>query len=367
MVTRLSLSASHDRAGVATTVVLVLAMFLASWCSSAVAQDVRDDDARAKTVLAAIRRHGEATKSFIFEWKDTPGAVSDEVTAQVNRLRDKALKSDDPGRREEATTAARIMIQDQQPAAYRLVVDGARMRFEQSGFETSMTEPLIPVPQEIVKTFDGKLGKSLTAKSAGNYPRGRVAKTNETHGLDFVGSLPIVIALRGAEWLDRLTPDRATVSDGDLDNEAMVILTLSANNGRRTYTIWCDPAKDYHVRRIEYAPNPALRSRYDISYSQQESGLWIPTRWHRRMAGPDGTTRLQKTSEVTHYSIGREVSAKEFDLSFPPRTWVKDAVNDRSYILLEDGTQRVVTPAEQEAGLPYEEILRRPGPKVPLY
>jgi hypothetical protein len=237
------------------------------------------------------------------------------------------------------------------------------MRFAPSTFEQSMTDPLIAVPQETVQTFDGKLGKSLTAKSAGRYPRGRVASTDETNGLDFVGALPILLAVRGAVWLDRLAAPRATAVDGVLENDPMVILTLSSEGSDRKYILWCEPAKDYHVRRIEYYASSGLRRRHDISYSHDEkSRLWIPVRWTRTSALPDGGIRVQKTSAVTYYSLGGAIPSEEFDLTFPPGTWVDDEVNNRSYIVLEDGGERVVTPAERAARLGYEELLERsPG------
>lgn len=248
-----------------------------------------------------------------------------------------------------------MVVAMHQDGEYRLLVDGDRMRFDQSKREPALEDPDQLVPQILLAAFDGKITTSAIPKSAGRYPRAYIQPGNQTRGFEFVGSLPIVVALRGAEWL---APYDVTAMSSELNGRRMVRLDLHDPH-RRGYAVWCDPEKDYHAVRIERHSDSRVRSRYEISYERDErSRALVPEKWEISSFNGDGAATRSRTSQVTKYAIGEPIPAEEFEISIPEGAYVRDDVAGEEYIVLKNGEHRIVTPTEQEIGLSYEELMK---------
>lgn len=310
------------------------------------------DEAFKQEILEAMHRRAEFGKSFVFEWKETSSPIDEEV---MKDLLDNIENAAGPEFKALAINRARTVVSIHQGSEYCLVVDGERMRFEEKGRGADISDPTKLVPKWMLAAFDGEICRRVH-DGAGSYPLGSVTEANMTRGFEFVGSQPIVIALDGPNWIK---PYKATATRTTLDGRPMAALRLEQiGNLPRIYTLWCDPQTDYQAHRVEIQSRGSLRSRYEISYKRDErSRQWVPVRWTITSFGRDGTIGQTKTSEVTRYEIGAEIPADEFQVEFSVGTYVRDSVRDEVYIVLEGDVVRMVTEAEQRAGLTYDELM----------
>ena len=69
---------------------------------------------------------------------------------------------------------------------------------------------------------------------------------------------------------------------------------------------------------------------------------------------------------VDDFVFNEHVDPKEFDLEFPPGTWVTELESPTTYIVREGGKRRTITETELRSGNPYENFLKtEPGELAP--
>src|SRR5262249_12474319 len=100
------------------------------------------------------------------------------------------------------------------------------------------------------------------------------------------------------------------------------------------------------------------RLKVDVNYKPDAKAGWVPATWSSVERYPDGALRLTVRATVTDYDINRRLDKSEFDIAFPPGTYVHDDKAGAKFIQKEKGEKREIAPSEMR--LPYEELISTP-------
>jgi hypothetical protein len=126
--------------------------------------------------------------------------------------------------------------------------------------------------------------------------------------------------------------------------------------------IWVDPAKDFVPTRYRAIEGGVTWQWIDITYAADVQHGWIPKFW-KQVVAPSGTIWNTTTLEVVEYKIGADsVSDETFTVQYPPGTWVRDYIHDKSWIVREDGSRRMVLKSED--GKDYKDLIESPTPNL---
>jgi hypothetical protein len=140
-------------------------------------------------------------------------------------------------------------------------------------------------------------------------------------------------------------------------------VVLSGVSGDYRTLFWVDVEKESVPVRWQSIVQGALRIQVDMEYSRDALRGWAPSDWTFSVyAQPEAGQRIGKLKEqgsarVTKYELNTEVAPSEFRFEFPLGTYVVDNRKDECYILRENGTKRLVTQREVNAGYSYEELV----------
>jgi hypothetical protein len=110
--------------------------------------------------------------------------------------------------------------------------------------------------------------------------------------------------------------------------------------------LWVDPRRDDLIvqRLLKSGDKLTVTS---IEYRPDKTAGWVPTRWTVKYTLAGIPQAIWETT-VVDYSINQPIPAGTFDLAFPPRTFVTDAVSNEHYLVRADGSKRPVTNRELE-------------------
>jgi len=86
---------------------------------------------------------------------------------------------------------------------------------------------------------------------------------------------------------------------------------------------------------------------------RQSDENWVPLRWKSSQV-----TGTINGSLVSEFALNGPVDPKEFELEFPPGTWVTETASPTTYIVKEVGKRRAITTNESFSGKKYEDFLR---------
>jgi hypothetical protein len=95
----------------------------------------------------------------------------------------------------------------------------------------------------------------------------------------------------------------------------------------------------------------------EITYEDTDKYGSIPIAWSVKKLERDG--RLNHLSEINvlAYEINPKLPPEEFTIEFPVGTWVTDEMQGIDYIVRPGGKKRLITMAERDAQLTYEQLL----------
>jgi hypothetical protein len=139
---------------------------------------------------------------------------------------------------------------------------------------------------------------------------------------------------------------RVVTTNAIVNNSHYVKIERRSPQGDAYEDLWIDPRRDdLIVQRI-------LKSRdtlavTSIEYRPDKAAGWVPTGWTVR-SNLAGTPQMIWETTVVDSSINQPIPPGTFDLAFPPRTFVMDAVSNEHYLVHADGSKRPVTKKELE-------------------
>jgi hypothetical protein len=242
---------------------------------------------------------------------------------------------------------------------YRLVLDRDKVRIETGHGGTSGS----------IGTFDGTTPKLYYPPWREGTPSGTGVIEKEPGGilkLMMGDHMPITMATRGVSssvfgfTIDQLEPTGARLMiDGSLCRE-YVPKRLDTSAPR----YWLDTGKDYLLRRVLWhwkdSKNLRVAVQFDVKYRRDPTAGWVPASWVSKGFGRDGDQWYTITGEVLSLSINKPQAPEQFDLKFPPGTYVEDHRNEekKEYLVQPDGSLGEL-PKEMKPH-PVDELLK-PG------
>jgi hypothetical protein len=309
------------------------------WVLAAVSNSWGQDAAVDPAVIAAQTRQ-DLVKTLEIQFKRTEviskGAITTFAVAPGKPL---TLKPD-----KETTLESTNLV----------VIDGTKIRVEDN-------HPLPPgaggeiTTRSEVKTFDGLTGAVfLPAGVDGKgYPVAAMSKNDET-GLGSPILIPIGLTFRGLSPLlhsfsiNKVKPTEATFAiDGAQCQEYAV-----TESGAGKASLWLDPSKGYVLRRMQSRNRVGVVDQLEVSYRRHDSFGWVPSSWVHSKRHPDGRTLISTKVEVLTLRLNDPQPAAQFDIRFPPETFVNDfregERNAKYFRVQPDGSMREVSSTGQE-------------------
>jgi hypothetical protein len=227
----------------------------------------------------------------------------------------------------------------------RLVFDRDKFRIETSQ-PISMPDTGYVGKREILGSFDGTTPKLFfphgTVESAGG-PTGFIEKEPRQVIQWMVDHMPITTAFRGVSpslfglTVDQLEPTGARLMiDGSLCREY-----APKRPPKIPSRYWLDTDKDYVLRRVLWQGKEfRVATQLDVQYRRDPTAGWVPASWTTKGFRQDGEVWFTVTVEVLSLSVNAPQAPEQFDLTFPPGTYVADhrADEKKEYFVQPDGS-----------------------------
>ena len=243
-------------------------------------------------------------------------------------------------------------------------IQGDQMRHVQNGkvpFVGGTPLENVLQEQEIVSVVTDSTYKNSTVWEGAEHPQGQISNSGYQQGMTMLK--PLFMAIRmGSSRLGSVDPEdfAATGRAGVIDGASCQVL----RDTKKPREIWVDGARGFCVRRyvIKQRETGEIVVQLDISYSEDETIGWMPTRW-KLASFLAGKLRHQVDVTVSEYSLNEPIPAGTFDLQFAPGTFVFDTRGKPTsyFYQLEDSATRPVSRAEIQAGITYEQAQRGTG------
>jgi len=131
-------------------------------------------------------------------------------------------------------------------------------------------------------------------------------------------------------------------------------------SGQRKESIWVDPERDYLATRFILSHGGLPTYKVDVSYKADSDLGWIPDSWTMVQIHEDGSLLMTAHSKMNEYSINPICDKSDFDVVFPPGTYVQNEKTNTDFIQETGGDVRIVPPNERNRS--YEELVSTPGP-----
>ena len=167
-------------------------------------------------------------------------------------------------------------------------------------------------------------------------------------------------------WNDPTPPTWSVVTTNAIINNSHYVKIERRSAKADAYEdLWIDPRRDDLIvqRDLKSADTLTVTS---IEYQPDKTAGWVPTRWTVR-SNLAGIPQMIWETTVVDYSINQPTPPGTFDLVFPPRTFVTDAILNEHYLVRADGLKRPITNEELELQrqrkLRFKDLLDAPAGK----
>jgi hypothetical protein len=165
-------------------------------------------------------------------------------------------------------------------------------------------------------------------------------------------------------WIDPTPVKWRVVSTNAIINNVHYVKIERGNPQAGPYEdLWVDPRRDDLIVQcvLKSGDNLGVTS---IEYRPDKAAGWVPTGWTHKNTLAGIPQAIWETT-VVDYSINQPIPPGTFDLTFPPRTFVMDAVSNEQYLVRADGSKRPVTNQELELNrqrkLRFSDLLKQTG------
>ena len=181
--------------------------------------------------------------------------------------------------------------------------------------------------------FDGTTSKFYTGLSnPKNLGTGNVTDAPYAFGAKELMIRPILLVYRPllAE-LSQLPLEKCVVRKNGGTIDGIRCWVLAERTGRISREYWLDPERAFLPLRYQNRVRGRDRNKIDIRY-RQHGDDWRLARWDiTQLNTEDGSLVSTMRCDVVATELNKPVPTSEFEINYPPRTRIEDAVAGRSY------------------------------------
>src|SRR5581483_9523424 len=204
-------------------------------------------------------------------------------------------------------------------------------------------------------TCNGDTCKQFFSMNSQGFPDGMIRPGNKYVDINDAPMFPVLATYRALNPGMNLAPskEKPWVERGKclVDGRECLAFDCGVANKYTTQTAYVDPAMDYSVVRVMYTANGNGKVFFniDIRYKPTAEFGWVPWEWDAVDVSDmhPGT----RTAVVKEYSLNVPLPAGEFDITFPPGTFVSDVRHSP------EGRKMLVKPSGELRPILREELI----------
>jgi hypothetical protein len=334
----------------------VTAVLFGVCCFGCIVAGTRAAEVDVERILASWKNRQQQTGSLRFSWTEQ------QTYARGSELSLEMPERMNPGRKVIPPEDLVVSV------PFQLSLDGDKMRYAYDGHLWYHKDGK-QYPQRYVSVFDGSTSKEHWPSTPSGYDQGIVRR--EKYNLAF-GNLhvtPVLATYRPLDSRTRLfrsfSPGEYTVSaqPGLVQGCSCVILTEKPKRADdMVRSLWIDPAR-HLILRYGTSRQGRVLDQTDIDYRDDGKGGWVPSAWEIARTDLFHADRLRMAykATVTDYAVNQPVDPADFQLEFPPGTWVTDETiqsegrASTDYLVRPGGKNRMIV--NTDMGATYEQLL----------
>ncbi len=253
------------------------------------------------------------------------------------------------------------------PEDASVVIDSNVFGFDDRGrvfLETAAWDP--PAGGKGGKTiyrsaFNGQVSVDYFPPANVDFAVGTIYDSDGYKEIRSIGIRPLLLVYRPFAH-NMLRADLSTYSvlpdDAAVNGIRCIILRQDAPPGRRVQeSYFLDPSRQFLPLRFLSTHSGKPTVQIDIEFTSDAKFGFVPSGWKLLFLRPSGAINTSQVATVQSVAINDPISDDQFEIEFPPGTWVRDARTKDQYIVRADSTRRRITPDELERDLSYEQLL----------
>src|SRR5262245_32541278 len=230
----------------------------------------------------------------------------------------------------------------------RLVIDGAKCRFESNHFLWHVQQEKF-LRDASIYVADSKTAMMYSPDGlvSSGIPHGHIHRYLRNEGSFSLLAAPLLLAIRGVEPRINVFEVAEMVPGTDLMpiSGANCVRYTIRHTGDYERIYWLDPDNEYVARRICGERNGKLSEQCDVIYRLDSAcGCKVPESWTRKRFSDSGEVLSSFKASVISARFNSPQPDERFTLAFPGGTEVFDERNEKYFRVLEDGSMREVAP-----------------------
>lgn len=295
-----------------------------------------------KDVLSAWKARQDRVASVKFAWTES------HIRKQGSRMSAHTPKEinptgkDDPPHDERYTEVATLLL-------------GESGWFRYHAIRREGRDPDGKLWQDSESTYDGSAVQKLSLpnerldfpRPSGNYPK--FERFIDPYMLQLV---PLMTAYRPFDSVfGRFKTEGLRIVEGDFGHEGracVVVESIPKDKQQGVEQWWTDPTREYIiVKHIDTDQFGQRNFETAITHKHDPKWGWVPSTWQTKLLYPHGSIRSAWSSRVTATEFGLPLMQKDFQIVFPPETYIRDSRGETeiSYTLDANGKR---TPPKPE-------------------
>jgi hypothetical protein len=248
--------------------------------------------------------------------------------------------------------------------SFSLVFDADKIRDEGKKILLSAEQKLVPQVYTWVVN-DGDF-RQLDEPGGARYPRGRARRADALKPplRGDANLLPVYMVYRPFDPVVGTFPDfarRFHTVEGRFavqERDCALLRDDQQKPSDNVTSIYVDRERDFLPMCMTRERNGSELYRVTFGEYERDGDEWVPMHWKASVFLGDGSVGIASASTVEKFAINGPVDSGEFELEFPPGTWVKDQESRTGYVMLDGGEKRQITHDELVSGAKYEDFLR---------
>jgi hypothetical protein len=234
----------------------------------------------------------------------------------------------------------------------RVLLHADKMRFENNHPLWHLTRGTLQQTSSVAVS-DGIIATTFRPRgpSGKEGPKGFIRGSGNRMNLTEPVLTPLLVTFRGAHAeinpypVQMVKPTRIALPiNGKLCKEYALDL------GDFAVSYWLDPARDYALRRYAMRSKNQLIQQIDVEHRHDDEWGWLPVTWTIQEYSAQGEFLRTTNVAVAEMHVGQTPSEEEFQIRFPPDTWVSDERVKKYYRVQPDGSMREISAGAEARG-----------------